>query len=127
MIYKLPKGSRKRLSKNFRAWEFDCHCGRCRETLIDEKLVEGLQKIRDKFNLPVTIVSGYRCKSHNKRVGGVSKSQHLLGRAADIVVYSVSPFVVANQCGHFKGLGRYRTFTHCDVRTGNKARWRNYN
>ena len=128
MILRLPKGSRKKIAKNFRAWEFDCHCSRCKETLIDEKLIEELQKLRDKLGLPVTIISGYRCNAHNRDVGGVPKSQHKLGRAADIVVYGLTPYEVWIDCKDFKGLGYYPTrgFVHVDVRSGRKARWRSF-
>ena len=45
-----------------------------------------VQKIRNHFNQPVTINSGYRCPTHNRNVGGVSNSRHTKGEAADIVV-----------------------------------------
>ncbi|WP_085537621.1 D-Ala-D-Ala carboxypeptidase family metallohydrolase [Massilibacteroides vaginae] len=35
-------------------------------------------------NCPMHILSGYRCSLLNKRVGGVSSSQHLTGEAADL-------------------------------------------
>lgn len=43
-----------------------------------------LQPIRDKYDKPMVITSGYRCKALNKAVGGVKTSQHVLGQAADI-------------------------------------------
>ena len=33
---------------------------------------------------PIIINSGYRCEAVNRKVGGVSNSQHLVGQAADI-------------------------------------------
>ena len=33
---------------------------------------------------PIIINSGFRCEVVNRRVGGVSNSQHLIGQAADI-------------------------------------------
>ena len=33
---------------------------------------------------PVIVCSGFRCEEVNRRVGGVSRSQHLTGQAADI-------------------------------------------
>jgi len=125
MIYKLPKGSRRKLSRNFSADEFECHCGKCRETIIDSDLIDGLQIVRDKIGMPVVVVSGYRCHAHNKKVGGVKNSQHLIGRAADIMVYSKTPHRVAKLCQHFKGVGVYPKlgFVHCDVRAGKRARW----
>ena len=43
-----------------------------------------LQPLRDKYQKPMTINSGYRCKELNKIVGGVASSQHVKGEAADI-------------------------------------------
>ncbi len=34
---------------------------------------------------PLAVRSGYRCKKLNSAIGGATKSQHLLGQAADIV------------------------------------------
>ncbi len=48
-----------------------------------------LQPIRDHFNLPVTVVSGYRSANVNRAVGGQYNSQHLLGKAADIEIVGV--------------------------------------
>lgn len=114
-----------KISTNFKAKEFDCKCGKyCRVTVIDYSLVEKLQKIRNHFNKPVIINSGYRCAQHNRNVGGASRSQHLFGKAADIVVQGVEPELVAKyaEAIGFKGIGRYKTFTHVDVRA-KKARW----
>ena len=43
-----------------------------------------LQPVRDKFNHPITVNSGFRSINLNKAVGGVATSQHLKGEAADI-------------------------------------------
>ena len=45
-----------------------------------------LQPIRDYYNVPVTVSSGYRCKALNIAVGGSQTSQHSYGEAADISV-----------------------------------------
>lgn len=76
---------------------------------------------------PIIITSGYRCKKHNKDIGGVIGSQHTLNKAADIVVPGMSPIDVwraASKITQFfeGGMGLYRTFVHLDVR-GHKARW----
>ena len=97
---------------------------------------------RKAANRPITIISGYRCRQRNLLpkplgVGGAQSSQHMLATAADIVISGLSPFKVRKIARKafrklrrtnpdFKGLGfglgRYPTFTHCDVRR-NKARW----
>lgn len=43
-----------------------------------------LQPIRDKWNAPIVITSGYRSVELNKAVGGSPTSQHRTGDAADI-------------------------------------------
>ena len=45
-----------------------------------------LEPLREHFNKPVVISSGYRCPKLNLLVGGVSNSQHQKGEAADIIL-----------------------------------------
>jgi hypothetical protein len=120
------------LSKNFNSYEFRCGLGRtcpCSTILIDDKLVEYLQKIRDHFGKPVTITSAYRCPSYNKSIGGTTGSYHSKGMAADIQVKGVTPREVAKYAESIGvlGIGLYETdkdghFVHIDTRT-NKAFW----
>ncbi len=117
------------LSANFKSHEFACHGkGCCSKVLIDEKLVDYLQKIRDHFGKPVTINSGYRCAKHNKAVGGASGSNHTKGMAADIVVKDVKPAEVAKYAESIGvlGIGLYEVndgnFVHIDTRP-NKSFW----
>jgi uncharacterized protein YcbK (DUF882 family) len=84
------------LSQYFVSTEFDCHGrGCCSTTLINPKLVEYLNKIREHFNAPITISSGYRCITHNRGVGGATGSRHTKGDAADIIVKGHNPREVA--------------------------------
>lgn len=118
------------LSRNFTVSEFSCKGnGCCSTVLIDEQLVVYLQKIRDHFGKPITITSGYRCPTHNSRVGGATGSRHSKGQAADIVVQGVSSRTVAQYAESIgiKGIGLYETskdgyFTHIDTRTS-KSFW----
>jgi len=48
-----------------------------------------LDPIRENFDKPVYITSGYRCPKVNKLAEGTSTSEHLIGRASDIVVEGV--------------------------------------
>ena len=117
---KYTKGIAVKLSANFTSDEFDCNGkGCCSETLVDAKLVEYLQKIRDHFGVAVTINSGYRCEKHNAAVGGASKSKHKYGQAADIVVKGVAPLKVAQYAESLGilGIGQYSNFVHIDTRT----------
>lgn len=52
------------------------------------ELVRVLNFIRSRAMVPIIINSGYRGVVHNRRVGGVQNSQHLLMQAADISSYS---------------------------------------
>ena len=116
------------LSKNFCVGEFACHDG-SDLILIDTELVKLLQKIRDHFGKAVNINSAYRNAVYNKKIGGVSNSQHTKGTAADITIYGVEPFCVAKYAEFLMpkngGIGLYRDFTHIDVRQ-NRARWQNF-
>ena len=44
-----------------------------------------LQPVRNHFNKPISITSGFRSKEVNEAVGGKSNSQHLTGNACDFV------------------------------------------
>ena len=48
-----------------------------------------LQPVRDNFNLPMTVSSGYRSAELCERIGSSSKSQHTRGEAADFEVFGV--------------------------------------
>lgn len=114
------KGVAVKLSANFVSTEFDCHGkGCCSETLVDSKLVDYLQKIRNHFNAPVSVNSGYRCDRHNSAIGGASRSKHKYGQAADIVVKGVAPLKVAQYAESLGilGIGLYDSFVHIDTRT----------
>lgn len=54
-------------------------------TLADEVL----DKVREMWGRPIIVNSGYRCEELNKAVGGSAKSQHRMGKAADITTGSV--------------------------------------
>ena len=115
------------LSEHFSRREFACKCG-CGFDTVDVRLLELLEDIRTHFNAPVRINSGCRCKSHNKKVGGAKKSQHLYGRAADIKVDGIQPKHVYEYISTLEttkyGIGNYATFTHVDSRTGYwRKRW----
>ena len=124
------KGQSQKLSENFDVIEFKCKgSGCCSRTLIDDQLVKYLQQIRDHFGRKVGINSAYRCPTHNRNVKGGSKSYHIQGKAADIVVEGVAPAEVAKYAESIGilGIGLYETprdgfFVHIDTRT-TKAFW----
>lgn len=122
-----------KLTKNFSLSEFKCNDG----TDVPEvyicnvkRLAKNLQVIRDFFGKAIIINSGYRTPTHNKAVGGGSKSQHLTASAGDLRIKGMSSLELKNgieeliRAGEIEegGLGLYDSFVHYDVR-GRKARW----
>jgi len=125
--YSLHTDGNIRLSPNFLVREFSCKDG-SDKILIDDELVDILQKIRDHFGKPITINSGYRTARHNANNGGASSSQHLYGKATDTSVAGVTPLAVA-QFAESLGVGGIGhapagqgNFVHIDTRTV-KSRW----
>ena len=75
---------------------------------------------------PIRINSGYRTMATNRSTEGSARnSQHILGKAADIVVPGISPVKLAGMAALFGqgGAGFYvgREFVHVD--TGNERIW----
>jgi len=121
------------MTKNFSKSEFESKCGRemPEEVYLNVvKVANQLQYLRDYLGKPIKINSAYRSPEHNEKIGGVPKSQHLLGKAADIVVKGMSTDVlyqhieeaISNGEMLQGGLGLYDTFVHYDIR-GTRARW----
>lgn len=124
-----------KLTKNFSLVEFACKDG---AEMPDEvfknikELAENLQVLRDFCDKPITVNSGYRSEDYNKKIGGAKNSQHIKGKAADIVVKDLPPQIVALfvqgliRIGAMKegGIGLYDDFLHYDIRN-TKARWKN--
>lgn len=115
------------LSANFSTHEFRCKCG-CNEVLIHRDLVQGLQRLRQIAASPIHIKSAFRCAKHNAEIGGASKSLHVEGKAADIVIegkslkemYSLAFLIPEFRNG---GIGLYpEGFIHVDVRES-PGRW----
>jgi uncharacterized protein YcbK (DUF882 family) len=106
------------LTPHFKACEFFCKCGKCEEQIIDDKLVDKLERLRNSLNLPIKLNCGFRCAAHNKMVGGEVNSQHLLGKAADISVEFLTLERMKEEAEKvgFNGIGLYDTFIHVDVR-----------
>jgi uncharacterized protein YcbK (DUF882 family) len=124
-MYSVPENLR--LSKNFILSEFACNDG-SKEITVDYELIEKLQQFRDALGKPISVTSGYRTVTYNKKNGGISTSHHLTGKAADIKVSGMTPLAVAKAADKigFLGIGVYPTFTHVDVGgsvAGKKIYW----
>jgi uncharacterized protein YcbK (DUF882 family) len=97
------------------------------------ELAKNLQVLRDEVKKPIKITSGYRPAELNAKVGGVTKSRHITGEAADFKIEGYTPKQVAAiiekliAAGKMKqgGLGTYSTWVHYDTYFNGKnpRRW----
>lgn len=86
-----------------------------------------MEEVRTKFGgKPITVNSWYRDPATNRRVGGASRSRHLVGDAVDFTVEGMIPQEVQRQLdpwwGARGGLASASSFTHIDKRNY-RARW----
>lgn len=104
------------LSPHFSREEFRCRDGSAANP--HPLLIAALERLRaETGGHPITIVSGYRSPAWNKRVGGATRSQHLLNRAADLRS-GVARLSQAQDAG-FTGIGLCNGWVvHVDVREG---------
>jgi uncharacterized protein YcbK (DUF882 family) len=118
----------------FERWEFACGCG-CGFDTVDVETIFVQEELKRWYcGRVVDVLSGCRCYEYNEKIKrldpnykhNTSKSQHVLGRAVDIVVVGIDPSVVYDYLNRLYpgmyGLGNYKTFTHFDTRTIT-ARW----
>lgn len=109
--------------------EFRCKCGGkyCNgyPAEPDERMVRIADQLRKNLGVPITIVSGLRCKTWNAKQGGVTNSQHMYGEAADICAKGVSQSRVEAELDKIGGV-RYHyaikdsSNVHFDVPKGNR-------
>lgn len=121
--------------KNFSRSELQCKSGAdCPYPDRLRHLAWTLQAIREDFGAPIRVNSGYRSKEHNLAVGGVSSSQHVKARAADLTPASgnmddlarlieVIMSLIATGKIPNGGVGTYGTFVHYDTRLSGPTRW----
>lgn len=121
-------------SAKFSFSEFACNCNGkwpdCRRIWQERESIQSLEAYRAEVG-PLNIERGCRCPRENARVGGVSNSQHLYGRAADVSVFEY-PVEKVYALRVFTGVGYYvwksRAYPrHLDVRTNrtvtSPAKW----
>ena len=85
LIYK--KFSDEKISEHLSVQEMECKCDNndCNFLLVDQKIIDSFEKLRVSCgNKPIEIRSCHRCQIHNKNVGGVDNSRHLIGHALDL-------------------------------------------
>ena len=97
------------------------------------KLVGVLEWLRERNGTSSVLVnSWYRDPRYNAAIGGVANSMHLTCGAADVVKKGSIPSEVADMLerhpdAKLLGIGRYKSFTHVDVRgmigRPSPARW----
>lgn len=105
--------------KNFGPGEFACKGSSL--VYVDPELLDRLEALRRELgDTPLLITSGFRSPRHNRRVGGDPESQHMLGRAVDLVMLNQDPKRVAEAARRvgFRGIGHYpkQNFMHLDIR-----------
>ncbi|MEM4204692.1 MAG: D-Ala-D-Ala carboxypeptidase family metallohydrolase [Candidatus Methanomethylicaceae archaeon] len=101
------------------------------------KVATMLEVLRGYIASPIIVVSGFRCPACNRACNGARKSQHLVGKAADVFSPGVSIEELAaaleTLISHSEispgGIGLYkrgrheqRPFVHYDIR-GYNVRW----
>lgn len=83
------------------------------------------EAIRQAVGRPIVIGSAYRTPTYNAVIGGAEESQHCHGRALDLyppkgvtvdVFYRIIRDIARTHESAIRGLGRYPTFVHVDVR-----------
>ncbi len=84
-----------RWSPYFRPEEFTCRCPGD-ELLIESEFLDKLVELREAFERPMLITSGYRCADHNTRVSSTGpRGPHTTGSSADVGVFGVEAFDLA--------------------------------
>ena len=117
-------------TKNFKVSEFSCHCG-CGYNIIDQRVIDMAQIIREALGVPIRVNSGCRCEKHNAKVGGVKGSKHTKGLAADLscelgaakMFDTVKKLYADGKLPNLDYCIRYRTFIHIDCGGRRKSLW----
>ncbi len=104
--------------KYFNYHEFDSPDVQGSGQLMDKTLLEMLDEVRDKFDKPIHITSGYRTEAWNEQIGGVLGSSHTKGLAADLACENSSDRFDLINCildVGFSRVGIAKNFIHIDI------------
>ena len=105
------------LVKYFSPDEFACKCG-CGTNNPVKELVYMVNSARIYATIPFRLNSAHRCETHNRAIGGLPDSAHLIGKAIDIDARtSERKFIVVEALikAGFKRIFIYGDFVHADI------------
>jgi len=123
MVEDWTLNTEERLTKDFKLSELACPC--CGECEMDPEFLRRLQVWRDMLGVPVSLASAYRCRKHNREVGGAPGSMHPLGKAVDPVIIPKFRFRMI-ELAHkleFSGIGLGKTKMHLDTSPVKNRSW----
>lgn len=85
-----------------------------------------IARVSKRYGRKIVVTSGYRSPSHNRRVGGAKRSQHMTCKAVDFRVPGVSTYALARFVKRLPGVGGVGTYCgksaiHMDV--GPRRNW----
>ncbi|NRA68538.1 MAG: DUF882 domain-containing protein [Pseudobacteriovorax sp.] len=104
----------------------ELQCPLTKKCEMNDVFMDKLQALRDEFDHPMIITSGFRSPEHNKAVGGSKNSRHLVGEAVDISTKGMSAIrkhkllELAFAFG-FNGIAQAKTYVHIDTRKTNST------
>jgi uncharacterized protein YcbK (DUF882 family) len=97
--------------------------------MVEQELINRLEKIREEVKLPMKINSGYRCTAYQKHLRDTKastvvakKSQHELGAGCDAACNMPYDEYLKVCEKYFTAIGLGKTFLHLDLRP-QKIRW----
>lgn len=97
------------------------------------ELGRAFERVRELCGFPLIVNSGYRTEAYNRSIGGAKFSQHVQGRAVDLIPTKkgkadmealISAARMAASEGLLRGIARYSGFVHIDTRPGQIVSWR---
>lgn len=117
------------LTSHYKVSEWKCKCGKVHSIKIADTLPPLLEKLMSKIGaVRGDLSSGYRCPTHDKKVGGSGSGPHTQGYACDIkftdqngkIIDSKYVALALEDLGHNYGIGYKcggnKNYTHIDVK-----------
>lgn len=116
------------ITEHFRYTDLICPC--CDLVMLTPGVfrhMAELEELRRRVGFGIIVTSGYRCRAHNRAVGGVPRSWHLLF-ATDMVpadgdISKLTAMEAAARELKFGGIGLYENHIHVDLRPA-RTIWR---